>query len=562
MLKRNNMLLAAQLRKKFTGKCVTAIVTEAFVNGLPLNAKEVASESAELGKYAANVLSTMHPETLLDEAMESTKDNPHAQLFIKNLKGDISAVVEAAVDRTIKERSLSDTTTPEIVEQATLDSKEVKKLVDASKHNGIESVAKVVRDKMIKTIKDEKAAYEEAESLKEKIKEVIQDNPTDDNSVGAPADTSAPNQELGETSAPSDINSQDEGEASEGEEDNALESYLNHTLSPTDPREHISFFSRLQDVCMEGILHSTENWTGEVPYETMQQITLESTLPFFDLSTRTLEQDLRAMQVVTENAVEELEHEYMTPEDKAHKMKKVAKTSFICTICILTLLETLKTMNLKSPTVDQVRDFVSKPTTTKALSPDKLDTVELKVNKAADEIKKSVALGSLTAVDTAIAKESLSNVREMIDSIDVNSMHNEQKMRILGTIDKALEAVAPEKKSYDQSSYRSSRAKNANLVAMEHAIKLLSRKPLVKKIQIVMESSAKTREGMDISLEARGLADNDQILDLNTFKMAAYPEFGDTVAEVVQECATYINMGVKPVSMYFTDSGYATQLNS
>lgn len=560
MLKRNNMLLASQLRKKFTGKCVTAIVAEAFVNGLPLDQKEVANESANLGKYATNVLSMMHPETLLDDAMESTHGNPHAQMFVKNLKGDISAVVEAAVDRTIKERPLSDTTTPEIVEQATLDAKEVKKLVDASKRNGIESVAKVVRDKMIKTIKDEKAAYEEAESLKEKVKEVIQDNPTDDNSVGAPADTSAPNQELGETSAPSDIASQGEGEASEKGND-TLESYLNHTLSPTDVRDHISFFSRLQDVCMEGILHSTENWTGEVPYETMLQVTLESTLPFFDLSKRSLEQDLKALQIVTEAAVEDAHDEFMTPEDKAHKMKKVAKTSFICTICILTLLETLKTMHLKNPTVDQVRDFISKPTDTKALSPDKLDTIELKINKTADEIKKSVALGSLTAVETGIAKESLANVKSMLESIEVNSLHNEQKSRILGTIDKALEAVAPEQKSYDQSSPYVARAKNANLVALEHSINLLTRKPLVKKIQIVMESRRKTDNGLTVALEARGLADNGQIMDLNTFNLAAYPEFGDTIPEVVQECSNYINLGTKPVSMYFSDSGYATQLN-
>lgn len=566
MLKPNKNMLAAKLRQKFTGKCVTAIVTEAFVNGLPLNQEEIANESAELGRYAARVLATMHPDTLLDQALESVAGDPYATLFLKNLKGDISAVVESAVDRTLKERSLSDQTTPEIVEQATLDSKEVQKLVNASKHNGIDAVSKVIHDKMIKTIKDEKASYEQSEALKEKIKEVIQDNPTDDHSVGAPADTQSPNQGFdGETSAPTDSETEGEGEASQAAEDNALESYLNYALDPTDAREPISFFSRLQDVCMESILHSTENWTGEIPYETLQQITLESTLPFFDLSNRTLQEELRAIQIATESVEEAMschEHDGMlSPEEKAHKMKKIAKTSLICTICILTLLETLKTMHLKNPTMDQVKDFIAKPTAHTDAAVSKLDNVELKVNKAANEIKKSVALGSLASVESAIAKESLNNVKDILNGLAINPMLNEQKDRIISTIDSALEAVGPTPKSRDQSAGWIARAKNDNLVAMEHALKLLTMKPMVKNIRICMESSKQTEDGLRVTLEAQGLGNDGQIVNLQTFSVAAYPEFGDTIPEVVQECAQYIQLGMKPVDMYYKDSGYAVHLN-
>ena len=91
-MKCNTRLLTEQVRSNLMGKCTTAVITEAFVNALPFNKDEMLFENLNLANYAANVISTMHPETLLDRALESTKNNPNANLYIKNLK--------AAIERT------------------------------------------------------------------------------------------------------------------------------------------------------------------------------------------------------------------------------------------------------------------------------------------------------------------------------------------------------------------------------------------------------------------------------------------------------------------------------
>ena len=74
-------LLTEQVRTKLMNKCVTAVVTEAFINALPFDKKELAKESASIVNYATNVIGKMHPETLLDRAMESTKYDQQPHFF-------------------------------------------------------------------------------------------------------------------------------------------------------------------------------------------------------------------------------------------------------------------------------------------------------------------------------------------------------------------------------------------------------------------------------------------------------------------------------------------------
>ena len=55
-MKRNVALLPDQVRNKLTGKCVSAIVTEAFINALPFDKSALASEATSLSQYSARVI--------------------------------------------------------------------------------------------------------------------------------------------------------------------------------------------------------------------------------------------------------------------------------------------------------------------------------------------------------------------------------------------------------------------------------------------------------------------------------------------------------------------------
>ena len=155
-MKRNVALLTDQVRNKLTGKCVSAIVTEAFINALPFDKSALASEATSLSQYSARVIGKMHPENILDKALEGIAGNKEHHLYVSNLKDSIDAVVESATKRIVAESLTIDVPTPEIIAQVKLNEDETEKLVNASKQSGTDAVANLVKDKMIQVIKDEK----------------------------------------------------------------------------------------------------------------------------------------------------------------------------------------------------------------------------------------------------------------------------------------------------------------------------------------------------------------------------------------------------------------------
>lgn len=527
-MRRNTVLLTNQVRDKLMSKCITAVVAEAFINALPFSKDELAAESANIAKYTSNVIDKMHPETLLDRAMESTKDNQKAHLYVQNLKDAIESVVDPATRRIVQESFSIDNVAPEIVAKAKLNSDETEKFINASKHAGTDAVSKLVKDKMIDVIKDERNAYETEAKLREEIKEVIKQE-----SDG-----------LKNSAIPS--------------EDNAFESYLNLVLAPTDARRHISVFSKMQDVCMEAIMHSTEEYDGEIPYATMEQITLESTFPYFDLSNRSLMDELNALIVVTESAIDA----DCAGEMLEAKKKKVAKTAFICSICIMTLLETLKTMHLAKPELADVKNFVDDVTTVKNIAKTSLQNVEDKVGAVITDAKKSVALGAYNTLELAQAKESLEKVKGMLEKMIVTESETNRRDRIITKINSALESMN-DKKETDNTTVTGhfvNRLREENLANLEHAIKLIAQKPFVQTVQISLRSDLKCNENSKVDVEIKGTDASGACVATNMIAIHALPEFGATVAEVIRDCANYCDLGPKAVKIYFTDTGYAVPL--
>lgn len=556
-MKRNKMLLTSQVYNTLMGDAVSMVVTEAFLDALPFNNKAIARESDGLGRYCYNVVRKMHPETLIDRAIETTT-NPLRLDFLLNLKEGLSAVVEAATNRIVNSECLSTESTPEILRKAALEEKEINDIMVASKKAGTDAVGEIAKKKLLDTIRDEREAFQRSEKLNREIKDVIKDeaqelrdslNEDDEIEVSAPEE------------APVDTESKDSTATDESERmDESLDSYFRVVLSATDPRKPISFFSRLQDVCMENLLYSNETPKYEIPFTTLEKITLESTLPYFDLSQRSLVDEMKALQISMESAVE---CENMEPEDRAHKIKKIAKTSMICSICILTLLEVLKTMNLQTPNIDMVKDFVNKNTNIQNASDVDIGRIEKRVDDATDGVRKSVALGALSADETAAAKESLMMVKKILESMTVPTAKEPVRSRMINKVTQAIECSLQEPEREIRMDPTSVRIREDNIAALEHAIKLLSRRVDVNSVNICVESD--THMGNDnesITLRATGLDRRGTPATEHFFNFTPAKFLGDNIADALRECASYcdIKVGHKPVSIYFADQGYSVPL--
>ena len=559
------MLLRKHIKDKFVGQCLTRIVNEAFINSLPFNEEAIHDNFIPMNKYVNNVMNTMDTSTILDRAIEANIDNPSYTKFLTNLKNNINQVAEEAAIKIIKNKSLSDSSSPEIIKMAKMDENDIAKLEKAAKKSGIDSVAKIVNDKVIKCIKDEKDAYDKAEGLKQKIKDMIDEAQTEEEETPEVSDldeeldmSSANGSDEGSPIAPSD----EENENSDV--DASLDSYFNIVLDPTDARHHISFFSKLQDVCLESILHSTEVYDGEIPYNTLTYITLESTFDFFDSSKLSLDDEINQLDIMRKSSALESIHcpPDMDYDDYRHmKIHDASKTAYICSICILTLLEVLKTMHLQKIESQDVKRFVHRPTLIIDLRKKKLDDIEDKIDDEIIDTKKSVALGSLASVEASIAKENLTNIKNKINGINVGGNNSEQRERIINKLNNGINYKITTESNNDQSGYYISKAKNNNISSLKHAINLIEKMPIVESLQLNIFDNYDVANENVISLEMVGFDKNGTQVQYSEFNINAYPEFGHSVGEIVQECASYITpITNKPKKIKYIKEGYTTSL--
>ena len=541
----NRNILRSQLTNKLKGKCVAYLGTRAFMNALPFDETEVVIQSDNFANYAKVVMESLHPESLLDKAIVYAEKagNSAAVTYLRDTNMAIESIVKDAVNRIICENATSDSTTPEIVKQAKLDESEMERLVNASKSNGLGQVGDIIKDKVIDTIKTEKAEYERAEKLKDEISEVLNAS-KDDTDLG-------------------DLN-----------DDASLESYYNTALQVTDPRDHISFFSKLQDICMEALLHSETDEDSEINFQVIEKVTLESTFDMFDRSNMSIADKIASMTIVTESIGDIPCHSgntMSTDAIKADKAKKLAKIAFICTICITTMLETLKTMHLAKPTMEEVQKFVSGRTDVTKISnlADNVSALEPQIKQNLDEVRKSVALGSMTEYELSEVRENLTNLKSSIEKIPTENADiktKNKKTEYLTKVTEAIHMVNSKISAMEDAanalneplSGELSRRKEENIVALEKISKSMCRKPAVESIVIRLDGSMKSTDKLNtVALEAHGLNHNNEVIDHQTFNLHLLDRFGVNAADIVQESAKLAALGNRPMYLYFTDTQYS-----
>lgn len=540
-MRRNRNLLVEQLNEKFVGQATKSLITEAFINALPFDRNAIAKESAKFAEFSNIVLNSMSPETMLSRAIESTSDGNY-QSALKEIETQVKDITSNAADEIANETTLSDETTPEIVNAAKLDADSVRKLSNVSKDAGISAISKIIKENVIAAIKQDKDAYEEEQSIREEIKEVLkkEDNTTDDS--GNIADEQ-----------PIESNGK------------AIEAYLDYLLAPTDVRHPISLLSKLQDMAMEGLLYLPDS-SEEFDPILSAKIVMESTFDYFNSDSITPIQKLSQMAIASEG-----EHEYnqMNEDEKRCKMKKIAKTAFICSICILTLLQTLKTMHFIHPKAEDVRKIIDNKTQYKSIDNDQFDKIAPIISHGVDITNKSIALGSLTLAEAVEQQNKLENIQNTLSRIIATENMKDSYNNLMSKVSNAMESLDQYivNKDIDTSntempitSELAARAKSNNIATLEYNVNQMSKHPTVFSVRIPINSSEEINESGTAIITLQGMTNNDIVIRENSINLEILPEFGNTLAEVIRNIANYCSFENKGVYIYYTDSGYTVPI--
>ena len=213
----NSAILSQRVHDKLEKACLTAIVTETFMQALPFTTEDVYHDAKKYINYTNSVMESLHCENMLSNAMKANSNNYNVMTYLTSVKEAIDSVVIPATQRIVMEATKNEESDiNKVVDKTAFTDNEKKRLTDKCGEVNIKAISDIIKKKVVDTIKDEKEAYDAALKLKADIKDNLEES-------------------LGE-SAPS------------------LEAYFDTVLKKDDPRDHISFFSRLQDTCMEALI--------------------------------------------------------------------------------------------------------------------------------------------------------------------------------------------------------------------------------------------------------------------------------------------------------------------
>lgn len=321
----NKNLLVSALRDNLRKRTFHAIVTECFINGLPLHVEELTSEEkTALTKYSNKVMDQLDAWHSLESAIVSHKGKQQAFLF--GLYETCNEIATEAANRIANEVDCKDpdANLKDIVDKASFTEDEQNRFVAKANTMDLETVSKVIKEKTLSVIKDEQEQYERDEALNDELKDALSES-----------------KDFSETTT---------------------EAYMDLILEKGDPRHHVSLFSKLQDAAME-MMEVTKVANGSDMIPIVERVTFEAFLP--DL--RKQNTDFNAWC----EAYSKVANEEVCTVEKENRPKMATLVSMI----VYTVIETLKTMNVYNPSQEDIKKFVSAPSSGRKVEEAALDSL-------------------------------------------------------------------------------------------------------------------------------------------------------------------------------------------
>lgn len=374
----NSAVYQSSASYKLLNTTFAAIVNEAFINALPFNRYDMSEENERtLGEYTQKVVESFGGFDSLTYAMNNEKD-PAKKQFLMDIRNICLETTNQAVSRVTSGKKI---TQEDMVAAPTLDKKEYAEYVEKADKLDLDRVAEIVKEKVLKTLDEEKEARERNDEVNQALKEAIaaqdekakeeesededeetdeedteekdtEDEDDEDNEESEDEESEEDEDEESDSDDEDDSNKKDskkskkdEKDDQESDKDKATESFLS-LLSGSAlrrPDHHRSFFNTILNKAMEQIVateHVAIMDTDEISKDRILDLTLESTLPSTFNYKPTSDRALNFVMNYTTS-------QKLNKEER----KTVIESALVDATIAYTMLETLHTMNLIKPGV-------------------------------------------------------------------------------------------------------------------------------------------------------------------------------------------------------------------
>ena len=183
-------IIERKIYNRVMDMCFSAVVTEAFIGGLPINESDMSDELTEnFVKYASECLNDLGGSKMLASAMEG-KLNDAQRAYLEKFQAICMETAQSVTSRILKENKGDDEALREAADKVTLTPSEYKKFSSAASSLTPESLSKMIQKKTLDTIKEEKEAYKKDAELETEIISALNDASEDEegaNSAVPPA---------------------------------------------------------------------------------------------------------------------------------------------------------------------------------------------------------------------------------------------------------------------------------------------------------------------------------------------------------------------------------------
>lgn len=159
--------------------CFNAIVVEAFVNSVPIDGSEMTDELRDsLSHYAAECLTDLGSSRLLTEALESVKNHTSRLsapevAYLKQINSICMETAQGVTARIIEENKGNDDALKTAADKVALTKSEFERFSKAAANVTPDALSKMIQNKTLDTIKEEKEAFQKDKELELEIVNAI-----------------------------------------------------------------------------------------------------------------------------------------------------------------------------------------------------------------------------------------------------------------------------------------------------------------------------------------------------------------------------------------------------
>ena len=370
----NKGILLENLINKFNSLTLHSIVNECFINGLPLKHEEITrEEKVVLTKYSVKVLESINAFNALEQALDSAVLTNPQKLLLYDIYTVCTEASKEAANRIVKDTDCTNPKTclSDVVDNATFTELEYKSFMSKASGMDLNKISNIIKDKTMAVIKDEQEQYEKEEEIENELKDALAESKDFSNTT--------------------------------------TESYMDIVLTKSDPRKHVTLFSKLQESAMESMSINYVNNEIDGIMTIVDKVTFNCFLDDFKRSYVSFGTESYT-EVNTNNNIDE------------HEKPKI---SLLVSIIVYTIMETLKTLNIYCPSRENIKKFVSSK-----IDGNKLENInnEEVLSKATEMIKSSNStdFSKVDSFQLANKLVEFKKIHETLESfISNNSIPNE-----------------------------------------------------------------------------------------------------------------------------------------